>query len=76
METVFTCTGWFHSEFEKPFITWDNSMNHVILKSLYSGVSNSYDRHSKYRFPERCVNTSAIGILYLGFSYLNLLYAI
>ncbi len=40
MDPVFTCTGGFHSEFEKPFVTWDNSMNQAILKSLYSGVSN------------------------------------
>ncbi len=30
-------------------------MNEAILKSLYSGISNSYERHSKYRFPERYV---------------------
>ncbi len=30
-------------------------MNQAILKSLYSGISNSYERHSKYRYPEKCV---------------------
>ncbi len=81
MEAVFTCTGWFHSEFEKPFITWDNSMNQTILKSLYSGIFNSYERYSKYRYPERrvflfqrckhflplayCTQDSYIGIYYM-----------
>ncbi len=56
MDTVFTRTGALQSQFEKPFVTWDNSMNQVILKSLDSGVCNCFERHSKYRFPERCVS--------------------
>ncbi len=55
MDTVFTRTEGFHSEFVKPFITLDNSLNQAILKVLYSGVSYCFERHSKYRFAERCV---------------------